>query len=198
MPEAHPLQWPPGQPRTRVPIRSVFGDHTFAKARDAVLKELKRMNAKHPVISTNVELRLDGVPYANRRNPEDPGVAVYCTIDDQPYCFPCDHYTRITDNMWAIAKHLEATRAIARWGVGTANQVFAGFKALPAKGETSVGDHWARLKLDPATATAESVQKKFRELALSRHPDHGGSDSAMARLTEAKALCLNEIATNRS
>ena len=48
---------------------------SFAKARDELLVELKRLNATNIVISSNVETRQDGLPYARSKEPDDPGVA---------------------------------------------------------------------------------------------------------------------------
>lgn len=51
----------------------------MGKARDQLLAELRLLGAKGLVVSTNVELRLDGLPYSESRHIADPGVAVYFT-----------------------------------------------------------------------------------------------------------------------
>ena len=76
MPEAHPLAWPEGRPRTKRPQRSRF-DVGFANARDELFDEIRRLGGSVPVLSTNVELRRDGLPYASRPEPDDSGAAVY-------------------------------------------------------------------------------------------------------------------------
>ena len=48
----------------------------MASETQELIWELKRLGARGMVLSTNVELRQDGLPYSNRRRPEDPGVAV--------------------------------------------------------------------------------------------------------------------------
>lgn len=46
-------------------------------------------------------------------------------------------------------------------------------------------DYQALFDFDlPANATREDVKKRFRELAKIAHPDHGGSNEAMAALLE--------------
>lgn len=48
----------------------------FAKARDDLLSELKKLRATKIVISCNIPTRQDGLPYAKFKKPEDSGVAV--------------------------------------------------------------------------------------------------------------------------
>lgn len=84
--EAHPLQWPEGWPRTAADDRADdrrFRGHvyglTISRARQMLLKELERLGAIDVIISSNVALRQDGVPYLNQQRIKDPGVAVYFT-----------------------------------------------------------------------------------------------------------------------
>lgn len=73
--QAYPLQWPQHIKRTPSYNRqhSRF-DVTPDRARRELRQEAERMG-QHVVISTNIELRRDGEPYANRRPPAVPGVA---------------------------------------------------------------------------------------------------------------------------
>ena len=87
MSEAFPLYWPEGWPRTSTWQRqndTKFKGVTFGRARDDLLAEIKRLGGAQVILSTNVALRLDGLPYADRRNPEDPGVAVYFKRKGKP------------------------------------------------------------------------------------------------------------------
>ncbi len=134
------------------------------------------------VISTNVELRRDGLPYANRREPSDKGVAVYFDYKKRPMCFACDRWDRIGDNIYAIAKTLEALRGIERWGSGSmVEQAFTGFAALPAPKSP-----WEVLGLHPG-ASEQQIDAAFHSKAKQHHPDVvGGSSEKMAELTEAR------------
>ncbi len=169
-PDAYPLAWPAGQPRTpeEKRTRANFHGHTVhastykdseghervsthkrsrpltvAEALRRLKEELRRLDAVNITISTNVELRGDGEPWSGRKEPVDPGVAVYFALRENgalmPVCFPCDAFTRVPDNLAAVAGHIAALRAQERYKVGTRAQVYAGFKALPAKGETGDG-----------------------------------------------------------
>ena len=121
---AYPLSWPTNRPRTSSwrRTRSKF-DTTFAVARDELLRELKRLGAKGVVLSTNIELRQDGLPYAGRRQPDDVGVAVYFTHKGRQVCFACDRWDKIEDNIRAVTKTVEAiNKHIAAKSKGTSSQ----------------------------------------------------------------------------
>jgi len=74
--EAYPLHWPHGWKRRNRRERAKFST-SFANARDGLIDELRLMGAKNIVLSTNIELRRDGLPYAKAKQPEDPGIAIY-------------------------------------------------------------------------------------------------------------------------
>jgi len=160
-----------------------------ADATARLMAELDRLGARHPVLSTNLALRNDGLPRSGQRMPDDPGVAVYFHLEGDPHCLPCDRWDRVADNIAAIAKHIEATRGQLRWGVGDVRTAFAGFRALPGRGETTVGTGappwWQVLKV-PADATLDVARAAYRALAAKYHPDKPGGDAgAMAAINRA-------------
>lgn len=131
MTEAYPLQWPVGRPRISRKERSRF-DVSFAKARDELFRELSLMGARLPVLSTNIPLRRDGLPYANQPEPDDTGVAIYFTWKDRQMSFACDRWDRVRDNIQAIRHTISALRGLERWGTGDMIEAaFRGFEALP-------------------------------------------------------------------
>ena len=199
--DRYPLTWPGGWTRTRPSQREVarfsrarseetpFGARTYhdvvriSEAVQRLSTEVNRLpGVGHVVLSTNVSVRLDGLPYANQREPDDPGAALYFALEGQPRCLACDRWTRVADNIVAIAKHLDALRGIDRWGVGTMEQAFAGYLALPAAAE----EWWLILGVDPDASAAE-IDAAYKRLARETHPDTGGSDAAMATLNQARA-----------
>jgi hypothetical protein len=97
MTEAYPLAWPAGKPRTASAARSRF-DTSQERAQRTLVEEVRRMGGMQLVISTNIELRRDGLPYAGRREPADKGVAVYFDYRKRSMCFACDRWDRIGDN----------------------------------------------------------------------------------------------------
>mgnify|MGYP000712282402 CR=1 FL=1 len=136
----YPLTWPAGWKRTptaqraRARFRSGRTELSIYEATQRLQGELERLERGigGVVLSTNVETRLDGMPRSDRRAPADPGAAVYFRLKGQPRCLACDKWDRVADNIAAIAAHIEAIRAVDRYGVGTLDQAFAGYAALPA------------------------------------------------------------------
>jgi hypothetical protein len=199
--EAYPLTWPTGWKRTNYRTGSKFKT-SFTRARDLVFDELRRMGATKPILSTNLTLRRDGLPLANQRNPSDPGVAVYFQYKPSgaPYnaqpktmVLACDSYLKIEENIYAIAKTIEALRGIERWGASDMmERAFTGFAALSSSSER----HW-RVVLgiaDSSTLTAQVIDEHFRVRAPYCHPDTGGSHEAMTELNRARREALAETA----
>lgn len=204
-PQAYPLQWPVGKKRTPASARrrAAFGKRvtkqygegenawttsskgglSMADAVRRIQGEVDKMDgAALPVLSTNVELRLDGLPRSGQRRPEDPGAALYFQLHGKPIVLACDTYDSVEDNVAAIAKHLEATRAIERHGVGTLDELFRGFAALPP---AMAPDDWRDPLGDPRTL--EEAEKNYRERSRYAHPDAGGHEVVQAKLNAAIA-----------
>lgn len=151
---------------------------------DFLQAELDRLGARKAVLSTNVQRRLDGVPYSNRAQPTDPGAAVYFELKSKPISLACDKWKRVEDNVWAIAKHIEALRGQERWGVGSLDQAFRGYMALPGLGESSASEWWKTLGV-PINANPETVRSAWRLLVKKHHPDAGGDPEMFHRLQRA-------------
>ena len=188
---AFPLAWPAGRPRAKSRTRSKF-DTGFTKARDGLIQELSRLGARDEILSSNLALRLDGMPKSGQAQPADPGVAVYFTYRSKAMCFACDSWDKVEHNIHAVAKTNEAMRGIARWGTGDMmDRAFSGFAALPPPG----AHDWRQvLQLEGQTTTRAGIEAMYRSLAKSRHPDAGGSAEQMAELNQARADALREVA----
>jgi hypothetical protein len=145
---------------------------------DLLSAELRRLGASKEVLSTNVRRRLDGAPYSGQAQPDDTGAAVYFTLKGKPISLACDKWLRVEDNVWAIAKHIEALRAQDRWGVGSIEQAFRGYMALPAIGESSASDWWKTLGV-PVNSTADQVREAYRILVKKHHPDRTGGNAEL-------------------
>ncbi len=93
--ESYPLSWPTGHARTSELSRerARFGDHSMIEATRFVRHEFDLLpKARSLVVSSNVELRLDGNPRSNRRAPDDPGIAVYFVLGGEPHVLACDRW----------------------------------------------------------------------------------------------------------
>jgi hypothetical protein len=187
--QAFPLAWPSGMPRTKSRESSRFVDKTVAISLRALKEELERLRAGYVVISTNIPLKANGDPYSDPGRMPDPGCAVYFQMKNRSYCLPCDKWITVEENMYAIAKHIEAMRGMERWGVGSVEQMFAGFKQLAAENE---GPSWWGVLQVRACATVDEIETAYRSLAKVSHPDSPtGSHDAMAALNAAREQGLS-------
>lgn len=186
MTQAYPLQWPAGRKRNRNPKNSQFKT-SLTVASVALYDELKRLRASNVILSSNMEYRNDGLPYARQSNLDDTGVAVYFTYKDNQMCFACDQYYELKDNVQAIRKTIEAIRGIKRWGSSDMMaQAFKGFEALPAP-----ADHWQILGITKTT-DIDHIKRAFRNRVKIDHPDKDGNAVDFQRLIKAKDAALLE------
>ena len=183
-PDAYPLNWPPGRPRSGCREKAQF-QVTVGAAVQGIRYQVDRLGGVEVVISTNIELRKDGYPRGDRPMPQDKGVAVYFKLKGKPMSFACDRWNTVKDNMRAIERTIEALRSIERWGSGSmVEQAFTGFAALPSPEQPfqvlGVG----------ANASREEVERAYRLLAAKHHPDRGGDEQQMARINAARDAML--------
>jgi hypothetical protein len=182
--EAYPLHWPEGVSRTRSPERARFGDVTRGRAIQELTWEIERAGGRYVVISTNIRLRQDGLPYASDRAPDDKGVAVYFERKGRQLVYACDRWDRVEHNMRAIQKTIEAVRGIDRWGASDmVERAFAAFEALPPPSEPDAW--WAVLNVARSASAAE-IEAAFKREAKRHHPDHGGDPAMMQKINRAR------------
>lgn len=155
---------------------------TMNRARGFLLEELNRLGASNIVISSNLSLRLDGLPRAGQRRPDDTGVVVYFTLKKDQKCFPCDKWNRVEDNIYAVGKTIEALRGIERWGSKQmVDATFNGFRALP---DPDNKPWYSVLGVDPR-ASQKEIMRAYRRLAKEHHPDCGGDPGEFDRVRKA-------------
>lgn len=186
----YPLHWPDGWKRTPYHRRKKSRYSVkMSQARDSLLHELKLLGARDVVISTNITLRRDGLPYANGPEPMDPGVAVYWSKNKEQQVIACDCWSTVTSNMRAVGLTVAALRQIERTGASQIlERAFLGFKALPPAASNGSMNHdqaLTLLGLSPG-ASEEEIQRRYKQLAQEMHPDHGGSQEQMTKLNQAK------------
>lgn len=181
--QAYPLHWPEGTARTSYWNRRCGQfKTTFARARDSLLWEVKKLGGTDPIISSNMQLRADGLPRAAQSVPNDPGIAIYFTYKSQQMCFACDQYLTVADNTQAIRKTIEALRGIERWGASDMmEKAFKGFIAIepPSTDWRSVLD-------------SNDPQGSYKRLRSAHHPDKGGDSSKFNQIQRAYEQFLSE------
>jgi hypothetical protein len=193
---AYPLQWPEGWKRTpghqRQRARYKLPNEVATRH---LLDELRRLGAHREslVVSTNIVLRNDGLPYVNQPKyaTEDPGVAVYwSTRSFKDRVIACDKWDSVYDNIHAIGLAVEGMRAIERAGASQVlERAFTAFGALPPAASAPVERPWWEVLGMPkealSFATLTMVEAQYRETARKAHPDQGGSAGAMVELNRA-------------
>lgn len=206
MTQAYPLQWPTGWPRTRTRedsryrFKSKSGDGwhrpvTFDVARKKLCDELDRLGAKGLVISTNLPLRNDGYPRAAATWGNDPGVAIYFIFKKRQMAMACDRYDAPSANLRSLGLGIEAMRQLDRHGGGAMmERAFAGFAALPPPGyKRPWKDVLGLSDVPTVNISLATISNRYRELAAKKHPDKGGTETAMAELNVARDDALREI-----
>ncbi len=158
---------------------------SLSSALDNLRKEVNLLGGKDLILSSNYTL--------GNEKPKDSGVVAYFTRDGDTVAIPCDRWKTISENVQAIAKTIEALRGIERWGAKhMVKAAFRGFAALPEKAAGK--SCWTVLGIiQTPTTTRDEVETAFRARAKVSHPDHGGTDAAMAELNEARQQALNSI-----
>jgi hypothetical protein len=206
-PQRYPLAWPSHKLRKPPHARKLGqfgatvdkGAYTSrrkinaAEAMRRVEQELDRLGGRWPIVSSNLELRLDGRPRSDRE-PEDPGACLYFDLKGVPHAMACDTYSATAQNIAAIAAHLEASRAIERYGVATAAEALQAFAALPPPPEAKPKRPWWEVfGIVREVADEDTLRALFRVKAKKAHPQNGGTDDAMLELNNALAEALADM-----
>ncbi len=198
-----PLEWPIGWKRTPA---SKITRSRYSVTPDKALRELfasaKLLGARDMVLSTNIAIRRDGMPYANAPHPGDAGVAFYWTgRDGKPNVIACDQWKLVHENVRAIGLTLDSLRMIERTGASQVfERAFAGFAALPASTGPAKRSWWEVLgfKRDESEAQLNWVRsvlsERYRQLARGHHPDSpNGSHEAFVELQAAYDEAKREL-----
>lgn len=198
--ERFPLSWPDGKPRSKYREDSRFSrpvawknrKHSMSEAVDLIEGEVQRMGGTGLIVSSNIKLKQDGLPYSGQAQPLDTGAAVYFFLKQRPIVFACDKFNRVECNLWSIGKTIEATRGIERWGSASIEQSFRGFMALPER--ASGVDPYTVLGLSQR-CTEDELKSAYRRLAAKYHPDvpETGSHAKWMEIQDAHNLISQNL-----
>jgi hypothetical protein len=195
-----PLLWSsPSTPDHKRRSRYTF-KATWSSTLQLLDRELEYLKAADLVIEADFreqELRLDGMPRGNARQPIHPGVRVAFDSKHGPLIYATDSCAFWQHNVRSIALGLEALRAVDRYGVTKRGEQYTGWRAIgsgvamPAQapmnpdaaaaliGQLALWDRPPRI-WDP-----DDIKRAYRAAARRHHPDAGGQRADWDRLEAA-------------
>jgi hypothetical protein len=170
----------------------------WSRTLDDLDRELFHLDARDVLIQgyfRQSDIRNDGWPRSGVF-PSEPGVILSFKTpkkDAPNLSFPCDTYTRYTDNLRAIALSLEALRAVERYGVTRHSEQYKGWAKLPpAPDKMSAHDAVVFISLNSGFAGigAANFKDAYRAAAKRLHPDNSetGNPHLFHLLTQAKEV----------
>jgi hypothetical protein len=190
------------QPKLR--YQSAAFKTPYNRTLDKLEYELGRLKARDVRIEAGYrmdQIRNDGWPRGGV-SPQHPGVVLYFESADGPMCFPCGTYSRMEDNLHAIALTLENLRAVDRYGVTLGHEQYRGFLALPGAAQSSdswtvdSAAGWLANRVPWATeklilTSHESYRAAYREIAAQVHPDRAGGSRDLFDVLQVVATLLD-------
>jgi hypothetical protein len=194
--EAYPLRWPEGWPRTpsnRRQSDSRFGGArkvTMGRALNQLVHELRLLGATNIVVSSNIPVKSDGLPYAESRLIEEPGIAVYFDFKNKSLVMARDGFTSPAGNIRSLTLAIEGLRQLERHGGSVMlERAFTGFIAIAPPDWKKPWRQVFGIKPD----WSGDIAALYREKARNRHPDAGGADTIMAELNVAYEEAKREL-----
>lgn len=169
-------------------------------------REIDMLGAEEFVIEadfTEADIRLDGMPRANARQPQFSGVRIYFDSEHGPLAYQTDNCAYWQHNVRSIALGLEALRAVDRYGITHRAEQYTGFRAIGSSSSpASVFENadaairWLRDQAslvvagNPSPPHVEGWPMKALTRLVARrvHPDAGGARVEWDKYEQAVAL----------
>jgi hypothetical protein len=139
---------------------------------DRIGYEIDRLGGSDAIIGAGFregDIRRDGLPRADARQPAHPGIELSFDSRHGRLVYATDAYDDWQANARAIALGLEALRAVDRYGISSRGEQYAGWLQL----ETSA----------PSATRGRALVEEaggIRQALMRHHPDHGGDPRALA------------------
>lgn len=153
--------------RSRSTLKAAWSDTL-----DLVRYEIERLDGRDVVIGAAFredDIRLDGMPRSNAREPWHPGIEISFDSPHGRLVYATDVCSYWQHNVRSIGLGLEALRAVDRYGITRRGEQYAGFLKL----ETSAPS------VDRGRQLVEEAGG-IRQALMRHHPDHGGDPRALA------------------
>lgn len=172
-------------------------DSTWSKTLTLLEREVTALAGKDLVIGVDItekDLRLDGGIRANARD-GSPAVEVAFDSRHGPMLYRCDRYVSRwasqgpdwQQNVRAIAKTLEALRAVDRYGASSSGEQYRGYRQIASTsspGPRPLAIALARLREIAGTQADMPRVDLIRRARRRAHPDRGGSNELWAEVDD--------------
>jgi hypothetical protein len=135
---------------------------------DLLSSEIEKLDGSEIIIGggwREQDIRLDGLPRSDAREPAFPGVEISFELPDRRrLVYATDVCQLWQHNVRSIALGLDALRAVDRYGITRKGEQYAGFAQLAAGGPDANHGKWL-------VEVAGSIRAALKQ----HHPDHGGN-----------------------
>jgi hypothetical protein len=128
--------------------------------------EIRKLDGREIIIGggwAERDIRLDGLPRSDAREPAFPGVEISFEVKGKRMVYATDVCDSWQHNVRSIALGLGALRAVDRYGITRKGEQYAGFAQLSAGGPDPLR---GKALVDAAGGVTEALRR--------HHPDHGG------------------------
>lgn len=197
-----PITWVgPRTPADQRRSRHTFKAH-YSDTVNLLDREIENLGAREYTIEADFsesDIRLDGMPRANARQPKFPGVRVAFDSRHGPLVYQTDSCQFWQHNLRSIALGLEALRAVDRYGITSRAEQYTGFRAIeagPTDAPTFTSPEeaitWLRSKINFVGVEGVQLKTLCRLVAQQCHPDRGGSRVEWEKFSAAYALLGKE------
>lgn len=212
IPLHYPLEWPANKQRS---ADRIFGrytnnkrDITLAEAQTRLFDALEKFNNQGKgwvvdidadcLLKTMFDLRKDGGMRSGQRKPPDVGAVCHfaiCDGDRVELVLAIDRYTKIEQNIAAIAACVDSLRQLWRVDAGTFLAAASGLNALPPP---MAYPNWRTVLgfAQDSTPSFDEVKKNYRVMIKAAHSDNGGNDSVAAEINIAYGQAKEDLSDN--
>ena len=155
-----------------------------------LVNELRLLGATNIIVSSNIPTKSDGLPYADNRRIDDPGIAVYFDFKKRHLAMARDGFTSPAGNIRSLTLAIDGLRQLERHGGSfMLERAFTGFIAIAPPNWKKPWRQVFGVKPD----WTGDIGALYSEKARNRHPDAGGADTLMAELNVAYAEAKREL-----
>ncbi|WP_419729198.1 hypothetical protein [Lichenicola sp.] len=191
------ISWPEGV--ELVPVDQRIGRRgstiDLMQALETIARAVAAIGGEELYLSSNLRITKAGSPALNQNinNIADSEVVIYFLRNDEWTALPSSRYKTVTNNISAIADHIEATRTIARHGVMSLDQIYSvNVLRLCTPGERDWREVLGFKRDEPVDLKVLKMRRN--DLARKHHPDlHSMVSTQMAEVNAAFDAARREI-----